>query len=142
MAYSVSLIMFLNIVFLVLYVFKSIGLMTMATNKDIENPWLAWIPITDLYIAGSIVEEMDIFGNRLDRLEFWLPVIVVCGFLLAPIPIIGWFFSLVMMLFFLLFTYNLFLIYSPRHATLYTLLSVLGIWSVLIFILRNRKPVR
>jgi len=68
MAYSAGLIAVSMIIFLVFYVLKSIGLMTMAANKGIENAWLAWIPVADLYIAGSILGEMDVFGNRLDNL--------------------------------------------------------------------------
>ena len=54
MAYSVGLLAVSTIIFLIFYVLKSIGLMTMAANKGIENAWLAWIPVADLYIAGSI----------------------------------------------------------------------------------------
>jgi hypothetical protein len=141
MAYSAGLLAFFTIIFLVLYVLKSIGLMTMAANKGIENAWLAWIPAADLYIAGSILGEMDVFGNRLDNLGLWLPVVMIGGCVLAIIPFIGIIFSLAMMLFFLLFAYNLFNLYSPEQATLYTILSIFGLWAIFIFILRNNQPV-
>ena len=141
MAYSVGLLAVSTIIFLIFYVLKSIGLMTMAANKGIENAWLAWIPVADLYIAGSILGEMDVFGNRLDNLGLWLPVVMVGGCVLAMIPFIGMLFSLAMMLFFLLFTYNLFNLYSPEQATLYTILSIFGLWAIFIFILRNNQPI-
>ncbi len=141
MAYSAGLIAVSMIIFLVFYVLKSIGLMTMAANKGIENAWLAWIPVADLYIAGSILGEMDVFGNHLDNLGLWLPLVMVGGCVLAMIPFLGMIFSLAMMLFFLLFAYNLFNLYSPEQATLYTILSILGLWAIFIFILRNNQPV-
>lgn len=141
MAYSVGLVAIFTIVFLVFYVLKSIGLMTMAANKGIENAWLAWIPVADLYIAGSILGEMDIFGNHLDNLGLWLPVAMFGGAILAMIPFIGMIFSLAMMLFFLLFAYNLFNLYSPEQATLFTILSIFGLWPIFIFIIRNNQPV-
>lgn len=141
MAYSIGLAAIFTIVFLVFYVLKSIGLMTMAANKGIENAWLAWIPVADLYIAGSILGEMDIFGNHLDNLGLWLPVVMFGGAILAMIPFIGMIFSLAMMLFFLLFAYNLFNLYSPEQATLFTILSIFGLWPIFVFILRNNQPV-
>lgn len=141
MAYSAGLIAVSMIIFLVFYVLKSIGLMTMAANKGIENAWLAWIPVADLYIAGSILGEMDVFGNHLDNLGLWLPLVMVGGCVLAMIPFLGMIFSLAMMLFFLLFAYNLFNLYSPEQAILYTILSILGLWAIFIFILRNNQPV-
>ncbi len=141
MAYSAGLVAVSTIIILVFYALKSIGLMTMATNKGIENAWLAWIPIADLYIAGSILGEIDVFGNRLDNLGLWLPVVMVGGCVLAMIPFIGMIFSLAMMLFFLLFAYNLFNLYSPEQATLFTILSIFGLWPIFVFILRNNQPV-
>lgn len=141
MAYSVGLIAVSTIIFLAFYVLKSIGLMTMAANKGIENAWLAWIPVADLYIAGSILGEMDIFGNHLDNLGLWLPVVMFGGAILAMIPFIGMIFSLAIMLFFLLFAYNLFNLYTPEQATLYTILSIFGLWPIFIFIIRNNQPV-
>ncbi len=128
-------------VLLVFYVLKSIGLMTMAANKGIENAWLAWIPIADLYIAGSIVEEMDLFGNRLTNLGMWLPVIMVGGMIIGIIPVIGTIISLAAFVFFLMFSYQLFSMYSPSQAVLFTVLSILGLWAIFVFVIRNNQPV-
>ncbi|MEQ8174162.1 MAG: hypothetical protein ABRQ26_03750 [Syntrophomonadaceae bacterium] len=123
------------------YVLKSIGLMTLATNKGIENAWLAWIPIADLYIMGSIVEEMDLFGYRLTNLGMWLPVACIGGMVLGMIPILGFLVSLALMVFMIMFTYNLFKMYT-ESAVLYTVLSLLlGLFSIFIFIIRNNQPI-
>jgi len=47
------------VVGIVFYVLKSIGLSTLAANRGLDNPWLAWIPVADLYIMGMLVEEID-----------------------------------------------------------------------------------
>ncbi len=126
---------------LVLYVFKSIGFMAMASHKGIENAWLAWLPIADLYIAGLIVEEMEIFGIRINNLSLMLPVIMVGSAILAFIPVVGQIISLAVFIFFLFYLYRLFSIYSPSQATLFTVLSILCLWPIFIFMVRNNQPV-
>ena len=41
----------------VVYVFQSIGLYTIAKRRGIQNPWLAWLPIGSEWIAGSIADQ-------------------------------------------------------------------------------------
>lgn len=129
------------VIAIVFYVLKSMGLMTLATNKGIENPWLAWIPIADLYIAGAIVEEMDLFGYKLDNLAMWVPVAALAGIVLGLIPFLGILFSLALAVFMVMFFYNLFKMYT-ESAVLYTVLSViLGLAPIFLFIIRNNQPI-
>ncbi|MEN6392106.1 MAG: hypothetical protein ABFD04_16950 [Syntrophomonas sp.] len=115
--------------------------MTLATNRGIENAWLAWIPIADLYIMGSIVGEMDLFGYRLTNLGMWLPVASIGGMVLGMIPILGFLVSLALLVFSIIFVYNLFKMYT-ESAVLYTVLSMLlGLFSIFIFIIRNNQPI-
>ncbi|MDD4238159.1 MAG: hypothetical protein PHT62_06345 [Desulfotomaculaceae bacterium] len=124
----------------VFYVLKSIGLATLAANKGIDLPWLAWIPVADLYIAGAIVEEMNLFGIRFTNLALWTPLIVCGGACLAPIPVIGWLITVGVFIFGIGFTYYLFDIYT-ENATIFTVLSIfLALWAVFIFVIRNNKP--
>ena len=39
------------------YVLRSIGLYSIAKRRGIHNPWLAWIPIGDQWIIGSISDQ-------------------------------------------------------------------------------------
>lgn len=39
------------------YVLKSIGLYTIAKRRGIRNPWLAWLPVCDYWIVGSISDQ-------------------------------------------------------------------------------------
>ncbi|HCF49189.1 MAG TPA: hypothetical protein DER60_02835 [Syntrophomonas sp.] len=125
----------------VFYVLKSIGLQTLAANRGIENPWLAWIPIADLYIMGLLVEEMDVFGYHLDNLGLWCPVIFVGGGILAGIPVLGVLISVALLVFAALFVYKLFEIYTSQ-AILYTVLSILlALLPVFLFIIRDNTPI-
>lgn len=141
MAMSMGFMLVFFVIAIAFYVLKSIGLMTMATNRGIENAWLAWIPIADLYIMGSIVGEMDLFGYRLTNLGMWVPVICIGGWVLSLIPILGILISLALMVFMIMFIYNLFKMYTDS-AVLYTVLScLLGLFSIFIFIIRNNQPI-
>jgi len=127
------------IIGLVFYVLKSLGLYTLANNRGIENPWLAWIPIADLYIMGMLVGEMDVFGFHIDKLELWYPVLVVAGSLLCGIPVIGVLIWFALMVFLVLFLYKLFDMYS-ENAVIFTILSILlGLLPIFIFVIRNNE---
>lgn len=52
-----------GIVALVGYVLQSVGLYTIAKNRGIQNPWLAWLPIGNYWIAGSIADQYQYVVN-------------------------------------------------------------------------------
>lgn len=54
---------FVGLVALVGYIFQSIGLYTIAKNRGINNPWLAWLPIGNYWIAGSIADQYQYVVN-------------------------------------------------------------------------------
>lgn len=47
----------IGLVFIVGYIFQSIGLYTLAKRRGIANPWLAWLPVGNYWIAGSIADQ-------------------------------------------------------------------------------------
>lgn len=51
------------LVSLVGYVFRSLGLYTIAKRRGIRNPWLAWLPIGYYWIAGSIADQYQYVVN-------------------------------------------------------------------------------
>lgn len=57
------LAMVIALVVFVGYIFQSIGLYTIAKNRGIKNPWLAWIPVGDYWIAGSIADQYQYVVN-------------------------------------------------------------------------------
>lgn len=42
---------------ILVYVFQSVGLYTIAKRRGIRNAWLAWIPVGCYWIAGSIADQ-------------------------------------------------------------------------------------
>ncbi len=138
--FGLAILFILCIFGLVLYIFKSIGFMAMASNRGMENAWLAWIPIADLYIGGKLVEEMDFFGARITNMGLWLPVVNTASIFLAFIPILDiacW----GIFVFCLFYLYRLYCIYEPSQATLFTVFSIIGIWPFFVFAIRNNQPV-
>ena len=45
------------------YVFQSVGLYSIAKNRGLANPWLAWLPIGNYWIAGSIADQYQYVVN-------------------------------------------------------------------------------
>lgn len=39
------------------YVLHALGLFTVARRREIRKPWLAWIPVADVWILGSISDQ-------------------------------------------------------------------------------------
>ena len=63
------------VVFLALYVYAALALMTIAKKTKTVNPWLAWIPIANLYLMTQI-----------GKVPWWtLLIVLLAGF----IPIVG-----------------------------------------------------
>ena len=40
-----------------LYIFQALGLYTIAMRRGIQCPWLAWLPVANLWILGSIADQ-------------------------------------------------------------------------------------
>lgn len=52
------LIVLLSLVYsIVVYVLQSLGLYSIAKRRGIHNPWLAWIPVGNMWIVGSISDQ-------------------------------------------------------------------------------------
>lgn len=42
---------------IVMYILQSLGLYTIACRRQLKNPWLAWLPIGNMWILGSISDQ-------------------------------------------------------------------------------------
>ena len=42
---------------LTMYVLNALGLYTIANRRKIRRPWLAWIPVADMYLMGCISDQ-------------------------------------------------------------------------------------
>lgn len=142
---------------LVFYILKGIGLMEMAKDKGVENPWLAFIPIADAYILGQIIGKFDsnvafkhdsIGGIDLGfRLKLGNPAL---GLLLAnvalllsdKVPFIGNFIWAIALFVLAVGGYELYKMIDAQKAIIYTVLSILFFPVAGILLFMNRQVFR
>lgn len=110
-----------------IYLFYSFALYKLAQSRNVEMPWLAWIPIAQLYIIGILVKSMKISTFEIPKLEIVLPAAALATAILGAIPLIGTLISLANIILLLLALYHLYKQYLPEQATVYTVLSILVI---------------
>ena len=46
-----------SLVSLAVYVFTALGLYTLAQRRGLRHPWLAWIPVANVWILGSLSDQ-------------------------------------------------------------------------------------
>lgn len=118
------------------YVLTSIGLMNLAKNAGINNPWLAWIPIANLWIWGELVsEKLNGKGGKKVLL------ITLAYFVTQFIPFINILTAIAYAIFAIILSFWLFQKYTEKPV-LHTILSILiPIYSpILLFVIRNNEP--
>lgn len=59
-----AIMLFASIYSIVVYVLHSLGLYTIAKRRLIHNPWLAWIPIANLWVLGSISDHYQYMAKN------------------------------------------------------------------------------
>lgn len=127
-----------------IYVLMAIGLSTLAANAGIENPWLAWIPIANLYILGKLIPKLSISSYVIPNHELVLPCATIVAIILGSLPFIGMLISLANFVLLIFAVYNLFKRYTKDSALIYTIVGFVtcGIMvSVFIYMIRNEKPI-
>lgn len=139
-AVSAGLIFFFFIITVVLYVLKSLGLYKLAVSRNVENPWLAWIPIADLYILGKLIIELKIGSWNVPSIELVLPIASIITIILASVPVIGILVDIAYFILFLFALYKLYVIFNSESAVVWVILSIIFSFliPIFIFILGNR----
>ena len=60
------------------YVFNALGMYTIAKRRGIQNPWLAWIPVGNTWLLGTISDQYQYVANNKKtnrrKLLLWLTV--------------------------------------------------------------------
>ncbi|NLK96759.1 hypothetical protein [Defluviitalea saccharophila] len=136
-------IFLLFVVLIVLYVLKSIGLYGMAQKAGIENPWLAWVPVADMYIMGKLVGKINLFNQEIDKMEIILPAGSAAVLVLGGIPVIGTLLSLAYAVLTFAAFYYLFKKYRGEKAGGMLILSIIFIFMgpIFLFTLRDADPI-
>lgn len=142
MAGFIFIILAIALVFYILFV---MGLYRMAKNQNIENAWLAFIPLANFYIMGCVIGPIKIGDYYFDRQKAGLLVLVVpLGLMvLANIPFIGIIFSLASFAFWCAAYYYLYSRYSTDNKPVILLVvSVVTLFmasAIIIFAIRNNE---
>ena len=73
------------------YVFTGVTLYTVARRRGIDKPWLAWIPVVNVWLIGSLSDQYQyvVRGQYKSRRKVLLTLSIVNFVLLTAICILG-----------------------------------------------------
>lgn len=77
------------------YVLQSLGLYKTAVRRGLKKPWLAWIPVGDMWILGSISDQYQYIVQRKNKnkrkalmilnILMWVAYVAIWGILVSMI---------------------------------------------------------
>lgn len=115
---------------IVLYVLQSLGLYRIAVRRELKNPWLAWVPVGNVWMLGMISDQYQyvVKGKVRNRRK------VILGLEIAMVALL-----IVMLLVYVMFLVNFFvnlpeLDYMTEDqlgTVLWPLLGILGVCFVM-----------
>ncbi len=80
----------------VFYILQSLGLYTIAKRRGINNPWLAWLPVGNMWIMGSISDQYQYVAKGRVRNRRKVLVGLILGMYAMLILIFGSLFSTIL----------------------------------------------
>jgi hypothetical protein len=115
----------------------------LAQNAGIENPWLAWIPVVNLYILGRLIRTLKISTYEVPSPELVLPLGWLVMTILGRVAVLGTLAWLVYIILLIFALHKLYSMYRPTDATLWLVLSIVFFFMapIFIFVIRNDKQV-
>ena len=144
-------LVFLAIIGIVLYIFDSIGRYTMAKNKGLNSPWMAWIPYFRDYLLGDIIGDKVAFGTFI--IPYAKMILVVGPIVISVLSAatysdnsaVGVLFTLCAIAFAVYqygAFYRLYKLYRPDSAVVFLVLSIFFgfLIPIFTFIIRKDEP--
>ena len=138
------------IIGIILYILASLGMYTMAKNKGLNNPWMAWIPYLRNYKFGEILnDKVSIAGLQIPAARWIMvfgPIVIsLLGSIRSDSSVMTTVISIVVIVYYIYLmaaNYRLYKLYKPESAVLYTVLNVIFpfLGSIFPFTLRNNEP--
>lgn len=149
-----------------MYIFKTIGLYTLASRRNMKNKFLVFIPIVSEYYLGSIADDICLTMNKktnyarkiliLSIVYFVIYVLFLPMYALSAIMLYGGFaFGMFFVLLYLALSatyiikkvyeyialYSIFKEYSYNNAVIFEVLSIIFpfLANVFLFVIRNNK---
>ncbi len=137
---AIIFIMFL--IFIALYLLFAFGLYTLGQKQKIENNWLAFIPVAQLYVLGKLIKEIKLQQYVVPNHELVLPGAVLAYMIFSKVPVLGFLTWLASIILTVAAIYYLYKRYKGDKAVVMTVLSVVlpFMGPVYIFNMRNDDP--
>lgn len=149
------IVLFLAIFFGIGYIFKSIGIYTLAKRRGLSNSVLAFIPMTQEYVLGQIFDNINEYRQSYSNYRTILLILSIITTIFTSSSSllmsgdINWFLVLIIptvwvtfRVFKLIVLFNIYKEYAPDCAIAYFILSVvLYIDFIFLFIIRKNVPV-
>ena len=147
-----------------LMILTGYGLYCMARHAGIPNPWLAFLPVANVYLTGLLAERSYYtYNGRVRKLAKWslilnlLPVvefIIIYGILMTSVvtgdePVVALLFTIpflltltALLVIYIYCYYYLFRDYAPENAVLFTIITVLfNIGFIFLLVEKDTVPV-
>ena len=142
MAFILGLNLVFSIIYnILIYAACAYSLYVIGKKNNVSNSWLAFIPILQYYIIGSICEEYEILGYRIKNLQWVLCVIAGVQMLASVSTVFGaGIIGILAGLLIALILHKFFYLFDPPKATVYALLCVFGRLplAIVLFIIKNQ----
>lgn len=146
------IIAILILIVLILFIFKAIGIASLAKRRNINNYWFAFIPIMQDYMLGKVLDNINSFKYRKTNYCFGL---FIMNCYIVPVSILAMFtempqilyslngiVSLLYRILLMVVCFKIYKDYSPKNWFLLGLLSIFfHMEEILLLTIRKKVPV-
>lgn len=129
---------------LLIYIACAYSLYVIAKRNNVNNAWVAFVPILQYYIIGSLCEEYELLGLRIKKLGWVLCVVALVQTLAGFSTVFGaGLISLAAGILIALIMHKFFYMFEPSRALIYAILCVFGrlTFAVILFMIKD-KPMQ
>lgn len=135
----------LNMIFTIaynvaIYAACAYSLFIIGKKNNVSNAWLAFVPILQYYIIGSICEEYELLGLRIKNLQWVLCIIAAVQVLASVSTVFGaGIIGLIAGILMALILHKFFYLFDPSKATIYAILCLFGRLplAIILFLVKN-----
>lgn len=133
------------IITIITYILMSIGIQSLVKKMKIQNSWVCWLPIVNIYALGLLIVDKSKVP-KIDLVMLYGNIIAVLIFLFGGnSTILLALFIILSLAMYILFLYSVYLLYerySPENKVFYTVLSIAFVLltPIFIFSIRNNDP--
>ena len=145
-AFLVTSHLMMLIVKLVIYFINGLGFYKIGKIRGVQAPWLAFIPVFNLYTIGVIGDSLKYENQTINRYfeRVNLALVLPLAFLLFDVFTFGFFSKIGDLLLFaanLMVCYLVYEFYDDEHKILFTVLSIVPILTpfLMLYVTRNIK---